>query len=61
MPASPTPRSVGVAVDEAGLQKFHKDFDVDSCPEIPASELPVKPDLEKYQTAKEVIIETPKQ
>jgi len=48
-------KSVGVEVNEAGLQKFHKDFDVDSCPEIPITELPLKPELEKYQTAKEVL------
>jgi len=37
------------------VKKFHPDFEVDKVPEVEITELPPKPDLEKYQSAKEML------
>jgi len=46
---------IGIQVDDDKVQKFHKDFDVDSCPPVPQAELPPKPEVEKYASAAEVL------
>ena len=40
----------GIGIDltkEGEVKKFHPDFQVDKVPEVPITELPPKPDLEK--------------
>jgi len=48
----------GIGIDltkEGEVKKFHPDFQVDKVPEVPITELPPKPDLEKYQSAKDML------
>jgi len=44
-----------IIVEEDKLLKWHRDFDVDACPEIPQEEFPPKPNVEKLLTAKQVL------
>ena len=45
----------GIPVEEARLVHFHPDFPLDSCAEVPPTELPAKPELEQYQSARDML------
>ena len=47
--------NMGIEVEENKLTKWHRDFDIESCPEIDTVEFPVKPHVEKLGSAKDMI------
>jgi chromatin licensing and DNA replication factor 1 len=46
---------LGLQVDSARITKVHPSFDLDSCPAVPATELPAKPQLQEYMSAKAML------
>ena len=44
-----------IVVDDGSLVRFHKDFNVDSCPPVEEAELPAKPEVELVTTAAQIL------
>jgi len=44
-----------IPVEDARLLHFHPDFPLDACAEVAPTELPAKPELEQYQSAKDML------
>ena len=44
-----------IVVDDGSLVRFHKDFNVDSCPPVEEADLPPKPEVELVTTAAQIL------
>lgn len=44
-----------ILVDNGSIVRFHKDFNVDSCPPVEEAELPPKPEVELVTTAAQIL------
>ena len=44
-----------IVVDDRSMVRFHKDFNVDSCPPVEEAELPAKPEVELVTTAAQIL------